>query len=250
MNKLIVVGSCINPRNGCFTYSKTRSKFDAEERFRQTLFTINSLTNSLPEAKIVIVDSSEDITEYKSTLSYHKNVELVHLKNVSKEVHEIVNTHVHKSFCESLMLNTFYDYYKDELVKYDYIIKSTGRYFFYNLNNSIFNEENKDKIFFKKPIYFNWNDSWGYDLVDRRAEQNDNNLYQYCTVLYGFGSNKLATMIELNKKTMDLVDQPSMSHYDIETLSYHFLRPHKPEIIETDWIVSGWLGTCGRYVYY
>lgn len=250
MNKLIVVTSCINPRNGHFTYSKTRSKFNAEERFRQTLFTINSLRNSLPEAKIVIVESSDNLIEYEQILSYHKNVELIHLKKISAETHEIVNTHVHKSFCESLMLNTFYDYYKHELPKYDYIIKVSGRYFFYNLNKYIFNEENKDKILFKKPMHFEWNDSWGYSLVDLRAEQNDNKLYQYCTVLYGFGYDKLQTMVELNKKTMDLVYQPSMYHYDMETLFYYFLRPYNSKIIETDWIVSGWHGPCGTYVFY
>ncbi len=42
MNKVVVVGSSINPRSGRFTYSETRSKFNAEERFRQTIFTVNS----------------------------------------------------------------------------------------------------------------------------------------------------------------------------------------------------------------
>lgn len=250
MNKLVVVGSCINPRDGNFTYSNTRSKFNAEERFRQTLFTINSLQNSLPEAKIVVVDSSDDVAEYESILSYHKSVEFIHLKKISKDVHEIVNTHVHKTFCECLMLNAFYDYYNHELSKYDYIIKATGRYFYYNLNDNMFNIENKNKIFFKKPLSFNWSDSWGYSFVDRRAEQNDNNLYQYSTILYAFGYNKLKTMIELNKTVMNFLSDPSMGHYDIETLSYHFLRPHNSEIIETDWVVSGWMGTSGRYVYY
>ena len=250
MNKVVVVGSSINPRSGRFTYSETRSKFNAEERFRQTIFTINSLQNALPDAKIIIVDSSDDVKEYRLNLSYHRNVQFVQLKEISPEAHEIVNTHPNKSLCESLLLNTFYKYHKANLSRYDFILKATGRYFYYNLNNNLFTEENRDKIFFKKPLSFEWNDSWRYSFVDRREHQNNNRLHQYCTVLYGFGSSQLNSMIDINDATVHLLDQPSMSHYDIETLSYYFTRPYESNVIETNWIVSGWDGTSGRYMYY
>jgi hypothetical protein len=41
-----------------------------------------------------------------------------------------------------------------------------------------------------------------------------------------------------------------MAHYDIETLSYYFTRPHEKQIIETDWKVCGWDGTSARFMYY
>jgi len=53
MRNLFVVGSSIQPRSGKFTYSAVRSKFSAEERFRQTIFTVNSIRAAFPEAKVV-----------------------------------------------------------------------------------------------------------------------------------------------------------------------------------------------------
>ena len=57
-------------------------------------------------------------------------------------------------------------------------------------------------------------------------------------------------MMDINEATIHLLDQPSMNHYDIETLSYYFTRQHESTVVETDWIVSGWDGTSGRYMYY
>lgn len=250
MNKLVVVGSSIEPREGAFSYSNTRSSFDTEERYRQTVFTINSLRNCLPDARIIIVDSSEDYMKYYTHLAFIKNVEYVPLKEISYTAFEAVNTHKNKSYCESLLLNTFYKAYKKEIENYDYIIKATGRYFYYDFNESLFTQENVDKIFFKKPLQFKWNDSWNYWMVDRREIQKDDMLRQYCTVLYGFGKQYLNTMIDINDAVMNFIDSQEMANYDIETLAYYLTRPYEQNIIETDWIVSGWDGVSGRYMYY
>lgn len=250
MRKLFVVGSSIQPRAGKFTYSPTRSKFDAEERFRQTIFTINSIQNAFPNDKIVIVDSSEDYGEYYNVCKNYLSVDFVPLKELSGGAFELVNTHPNKSFCESLLLNTYFNHYKKQIKEYDYIIKATGRYFYFNLNETLFAEQNVDKIFFKKPLQFEWNDSWKYSFVDRRKEQNNNKLHQYCTVLYGFGSQHLEKFIDINEVAINLLNHSSMVHYDIETLSYYFTRPFEDFLIETDWKVSGWDGTSGRFMYY
>jgi len=112
MRNLFVVGSSIQPREGRFTYSPTRSTFAADERFRQTIFTINSITAAFPEAKIVIVDSSNDYMEYIQTFWHMKNVDFVPLKELCEDAFEIVNTHPNKSLCESLLLNTYFKIHK------------------------------------------------------------------------------------------------------------------------------------------
>lgn len=249
MNKLFVVGSSIQTRNIPLTYSPVRTVFSTEERFRQTIFTINSIRNSFPESKIVVLDSSEDFLEYLTIVQFFKNVEFISLKELSGEAFEIVNTHPNKSLCESLLLNTYFKQYKKELKTYDYIIKGCGRYFYWDFNNELFTLQNTDKIFFKKPLNFNWNDSWNYHFVDSRTD-NDNKLYQYCTVLYAFGSMHLNKFIDINDTAIHLLNSPKMSHYDIETLSYFLTRPYKNNIIETDWKVSGWDGTSARFMYY
>ena len=249
-SKIIVVGSSIQPRPGRFTYSPTRSIFPADERFRQTIFTVNSLRNSFPDAKIVVVDSSDDYKEYLDNFRYFKNTEFVPLKELNYEAFEIVNTHPNKSLCESILLNTFYTNYRKEILSYDYHIHACGRYFYWDLNNDLFTEENKDKIFFKRPMKFPWDSSWRYHFVDIREEQGEDALRQYCTVLYAFGTKHLDKFIDINEAAIHLIKQPHMMHYDIETLSYYLTRQYKDNIIETDWRVCGWDGTSGRFMFY
>lgn len=250
MNNLIVVSSSIQPRQGVFTYSKTRSIFSADDRFKHTIFTINSLRNCLPNSKIVIIDSSDDYIEYKQTFEIFKNVEFIPLKELSGEAFEIVNTHPNKSLCESLILNTYFTQYKKQIKEYDYLLKSCGRYFYFDLDDKYFTPENIDKIFFKSRLGFEWSDAWNYSFVDKRAEQNNNLIHQYSTILYGFGTSHLEKFIDINEATIHMLNQRQMIHYDIETLSYYLTRPYEKAIIETDWIVSGWEGISGRYMYY
>jgi len=250
MRKLFIVGSSIQPREGRFTYSQTRSKFDAQERFRQTIFTTNSIRAAFPDAKIVIVDSSAEYAEYIQTFWYLKDVDFIPLKELCEDAYETVNTHPNKSLCESLLLNTYYKTHKPQIKEYDFVFKATGRYFYYDFNDQLLTEQNKDKIFFKKPLNFEWNNDWRYQFVDRRLLQDNNRLHQYCTVLYGFGSEHLEKFIDINEATIHLLNQTAMSHYDIETLSYYFTRAFEDKIIEVDWKVSGWDGTSGRFMYY
>jgi len=250
MRNLFVVGSSIKPKTGRFTYSEKRSIFEADERFRQTIFTVNSIQASFPNATIVIVDSSEDCMEYIRTFYHFKNVEFISLRDLSKEAFDIVNTHTNKSLCESLLLNTYYKQFKNKIKEYDFVFKATGRYFYFDFNDQLLIKENKDKIFFKRPLNFEWNDSWKYSFVDRRKEQNNNRLHQYCTVLYGFGAEYLDKFIDMNEAAIHLVNHPKMYHYDVETLSYYFTRAFEKNIIEVDWKVSGWDGTSGRFMYY
>ena len=247
MRKLIVVGSSIQPREGKFTYSQTRSSFSAEERFRQTIFTINSLRNCFPTSKIVIVDSSNDYLEYWSTIKFFNNVDFIPLKELSGEAFEIANSNTNKSVCESAILNTYYRQYKKEILEYDVVVKATGRYFYFDINDdSITN----DGIYFKKPLNFEWNNAWRYNWVDRRTQQNNNRIHQYCTVLYAFGTKHLDKFIDINDAGSHFLNLESMRHYDIETLSYYLTRPYQDIITEVDWKVSGWDGVSGKFMYY
>jgi len=251
MNNLFVVGSSIQTRKHApLTYSKVRTVFSDEERFRQTIFTVNSIRNSFPESKIVIVDSSEEYKEYQFFLSYFPNVEFIPLKELDGNAFEIVNSHPNKSLCECLLLNSYYKQYKKEIATYDYVIKGCGRYFYFDFNDSLFTEQNLDKMFFKKPLNFPWNPTWNYHFIDRRQDQNNDRLHQYCTVLFAFGASQLHKMIDINEATVHLLNQSPMQHYDIETLSYYLTRPYEKDIIETDWKVCGWDGTSARFMYY
>lgn len=250
MNNLVIVTSSIQVKPGKFTYSQTRSKFDSDERFRQTIGTVSAIKASLPKSKVVIVDSSEVYSEYQTTFGYMDNVEFIPLKELSSEAYELSNSHINKSLCESILLQAYYTQYKKYIKQFDFVIKICGRYLFFGLDTSVFNEQNKDKIFFKKPIQFEWSDGWRYDFVDRRHLQNDNKLNQYCTVLYAYGANNLERFMDINEANVHLLNRNNMVHFDLETLMYYYTRPFQSDVIETDWKVSGWGGTSGRFMYY
>lgn len=249
-SKIIVIGSSIQAKPGKFTYSKTRSFFSQEERLRQTIFTVNSFRNSFDDAKIVIVDSSEDYEDIQNTFNFFKNVEYIPLKELNYNAFKIVNNHEHKSLCEAVLLNTYYEQYKKEIMAYDFHIHGCGRYFNWNLTQELFTEENKDKIFFKKPISFPWDDNWDYSKIDLRHQTGKNILDQYCTVLYAFGTCHLQSFIDINDVVIHLLKRNDSSHFDIEILLYYLTRHFKSCIIETDWKVCGWDGTSGRLMYY
>ena len=250
MTNLVLVTSSINPRKGDFTYSPTRTHFDHGERFRQTIFTLNSINNCLPGSKIVVIDSSEEYDEYKEILRYIPNVEFIPVKELSGEVFETVNTHRNKSHCESLLLQTYYKQYKKQVKEFDFVFKTSGRYFHFNFDNKHLTEENKDKIFFKKPLQFKWNESWGYQNVDIRHYEQHDFLCQYCTVLYGYGSTHLDKFMDINEAVIHLTNQQSFHYYDIETFYYYFMLPYREKVMHVDWIVSGWDGTSGKFMYY
>jgi len=248
MNKAIVVASSIETREGRFTYSNTRSFFNEEERSRQTYSSIVSLIDCMPDAKIFLVDSSDNYKKHIVNFNIIPNVEFIPVKQIAPEVCDIANTHHNKSYCESLLLNTFYRTFKKQLKNYDYVIKATGRYMYTNFDSRFFTKENVDKWFFKKHLKFEWDDKWNYHYIDNRKAQNDNKLRQFCTVLYGFGSQNLDKMIDINDAVMHCINYNHC--WDIETLSYYLTRSFEPNVIETDWIVTGWDGVSGRFMYY
>ena len=247
MRKLIVVGSSINPSSTRLTYSEKRTFFSPEERFRQSFFTLNSLRNCFPDSKIVFVDSSENYAEYLHLFAMFKDVEFIPLKELSYDAFLMANNNTNKSACESALLNAYYLQYKKQILEYDVLIKTTGRYFYFDVNDASITH---DEIYFKKPLNFEWNDSWRYEWIDKRKEQNNNKIYQYCTVMYAFGTKHLDKFIDMNEAAIHLLNQNPMHHYDIETLSYYFTRPFKDLITEVDWKVSGWDGVSGRLMYY
>ena len=253
MKKAFIVTSVIEVDNTYpLTYSSTRSIFSTIDRFRHTIFTIASLDLiSDQDTTIFLLDASENYQQYKQVLEYQKNLKFISIKDEFPEVFSIIRTHPNKSYCESMMLINFITKYQTELENYDYFVKMSGRYFIdHHFDTSLFNAENTDKIFFKKPLKFNWDNSWRYTMVDRRNIQGDNFLYQYSSVLYGFSKQFLNRFIDIYRVISVFTGQSNTMIYDVETLLYYFTRTYESSIIETDWIVNGWHGADGKYVRY
>jgi hypothetical protein len=110
--------------------------------------------------------------------------------------------------------------------------------------------ENKDKMFFKHPLAFDWNDSWGYQMLDRRLIQQDNKLRQYCSVLYGWSKSNHERMMDIYKVIAEFTNNSSGMKYDLETLLYFFTREFEKDIVEYDWKIYGWTGVDGTFLRY
>ena len=253
MKKAFIVTSAIDIDNSFpLTYSNTRSAFTNEERLRHTVFTLASLdARTDNETTLFLVDISDNYSQYRSLLSYQRNLVYVSVKEEFPEVYKIAKSHPNKSYCETLILLAFINKYKAVMEQFDYIFKISGRYFIdRSFDVSLFNEYNKDKIFFKRPMKFEWNNSWPYDMVDQRSLQGDNLLYQYSSVLYGFGADMLDRIIDIYHVIETFTGHPDKIVYDVETLLYYFTRVYQDKIIETDWTIYGWDGTSGTFLRY
>lgn len=252
MKKAFLVTSSIDVDNNYpLTYTKTRTFFSPEERLRQTVMTMTCLDLvSDQDTEIYVLDNSEN-SEYRHQFAWGPNIKFISIKEEFPEIHQILRTHPHKSYCECKMLTTFLKERRQQLEHVDYFIKLSGRYFTDSrFNISIFNENNLDKMFYKKPLKFEWHDSWGYGLIDLRKEQGDNKLRQYCTVLYGWGRERHGNMMDMLTALQTMCLRQEMYHMDVESLSYFFTRPFEKQVIETDWLVYGWEGASGRFMRY
>ena len=253
MKTAFIITSTINADNKYpLTYSAKRSYFSAEERLRQTLFTVNSIDQATnrDDTVIYLIDSSPDWGNYIGNFLHQPNLKFISVDFDHPEISKIVNTHPNKTRCESLIMSTILNRFKKELEEFDYVFKISGRYFVDSSFDISVLENNPDKIFYKKYSEHEWQDYWGYDMVDRRSIQGDNYLRQYCSVLFGWGKKYQTQFADMYTTMASILSQPQMHQYDIETLGYYFTRPYEADIIETDWMVNGWHGADGRYVRY
>jgi hypothetical protein len=253
MKQAIIVTSSIEVRNEFpLTYSQTRSYFSAEERFRQTVYTIACLDRAVDlDTTIYLLDTSEHSDLIRPLLSFQKNLRYISICDQFPEIYEEVTTHPHKTRCECLILAAFMNRYRDELAQYDFTFKLSGRYFFdSSVDLRSIPGDAHNSIMFKKPQQFEWNDSWGLDFLDLRDQQGDNTLRQYSTVLFGWGKNHRNAFETLFETIANTVIEPNKTNSDMETLIYYFTRPLKDSIIETNWTVYGWTGTDGHFMRY
>lgn len=253
MKKAFVITSAIDvEKDAPLTYSSVRSFFEPDERFRQTVTTIANLDARFPDDTVMyLVDLSEDYQKYRGVLSYQKNLIYVSVREEFPEIYDIVRKHPNKSHCETLLLYKFFLKYRTQLEDVDYFFKVSGRYFMDgSFKEDLLNPENLGKMFFKKPMEFDWQDLWNYHRVDRRAIQKDNKLRQYCTVLYGFGKHNYDRFVDLYRVLSYFTDHPAYSTFDVETLMYFFTRDFESDIVEVDWLVYGYNGADGRFLRY
>jgi hypothetical protein len=118
MNDCIIITSVIETTTKPLNYSNTRSIYSHQERFEQTLETIESVRKYMPSTEIILVECSPP-SEYMKTLS--EKVDYFY----NLEFNEVVNNSPEKGKGEIILLLHAFSNLKKS---YTNIYKITGRY--------------------------------------------------------------------------------------------------------------------------
>lgn len=143
MKHCFLVTSALNTRFG---------KFDTDQRLTQTLDTLNSIYKKVPDAKVIIVESSaEPLTEEQIETLQSKTHWIVNLsgdETIRKIFNGTENWDVVKNMCELLAFNTALKMLDDQnlLKDIDRIHKLSGRYLLSDNFNLLIYERFTDKI--------------------------------------------------------------------------------------------------------
>lgn len=254
MKKCFYVSSCIETDSTApLTYAPKRSVFAADERYRQTLITVNTLKCLEPEAAVYVLDASVNWEGYKSLFELmFADCHYVPMKQLCQPKDYIaIRTHPNKSLGESIQLRDFLYAYDTELRQYDYLFKMSGRYVINDgYDTQVFDETKRHMMFFKSPLVYQWQDKWNGMKTDVRHEEGHNYFKQYCSVFYGYGKEQLDTFKQLYSGMVSLLWHPSMIGYDVETLLYYLLKDYRDITYTLPLRVMGWEGPSGDLMRY
>jgi len=249
MKKAVIITSCIEVDNNYpLTYSNLRAAHNTDQRYQQTLETLyNCMCNFDKDTHYFLVDVSLNPEQFEQGFNFVPNFHFIKIKDEFPEILESVRTHPNKTYCETTFLGLFLEKYKDQLLEFDFFIKLSGRYQISdNFDVKFFNRNTPRGFYVKEKLEWEWFDVWKYDLVDRRTLQNNNKLYQYCTVIYGWSKEYFNSNIEILKEMSRICGVEWGLKYDMETLLYFLTRPYEDNVYEQPWVIEGLIGTNGQ----
>jgi hypothetical protein len=232
--------------------SQIRSVLSTEERYSDTIKTIDSIVEREPAARIFLLEASK--TYFQELASKYPNLEYVYLESINANIANIVRTAKSKSYGETIMILEFLKLYKSAVMKYDNLIKLSGRYYIINDYLKDLNAETIDKFIFKTPVYWNKKDlSYLSEYCLPHNMYVDDKLGGYYTVAYSVGKNQL-DRYELLIFTCASMTQDYSKYFfvDVEYLIYRIfdLLNLKNHVLEVDWVVEGRGGQNGKYFRY
>lgn len=142
MNNLVLITSVICIENKPLSYTNIRSVYSHKERFEQTIKTIQTIREKIPNSKILIVECSNLTEDFTNYLVKHSDY---FLNLYEDEKIRNNTTGLSKSLGEGTMTISVIKYIKDNNIEYDNLFKITGRYWLSN-NFNYDNFNNSDII--------------------------------------------------------------------------------------------------------
>lgn len=208
---IIIITSCINVDSSPLSYFHTRSVFSPEERLQQTVFTLQKLREKIPHAKLILANNNYLTDEQKNILMEHCDT----IYNIDDTK---VKTHPNKSFSECVSLLNTCQYILDSQIEFDYVFKTSGRYYLmdeFDINKWPFNEQ---KI-----------------VTPRSGDGVVNNvIYSVSKHMINYYMNRLKQCIELCDK-----DHNNSMGYNVEAYLFDFKNENVHEFLKIPAYVAG-----------
>ena len=181
MKNLVLITSVICITNTPLSYTNIRSVFTHEERFEQTVKTIQTIREKIPNSKIFIVECSPLNDEYNEYLI--KNSDYF-LNLYTNESIRNKTCGISKSLGEGIMTMYAIEYIQNNNINYDNFFKITGRYW---LSDN-----------------FNYNNFYNNEIVIHYINNDINNT---CTSLYKLDKCNVVDFYNFLSSNMDLMFQ-------------------------------------------
>jgi hypothetical protein len=190
---LILITSKIYVSNNRFSYIEKRSIYNKEERYVQTINTINSIKKYIPNVFIVLIDNSIFTENEKDVLINNTNIFINHNDKI---LDYYTNNSEIKAIAELCQIKYALNVINNYNIKFNNFFKITGRYiinnnFLYDIYAKIYKNDNifkrnkliKDRIYYYTCFYKisqnNFNDYVNkiYDLYSELVLKPYENIY-------------------------------------------------------------------------
>ena len=145
IKNLFLITSVINIPNLSFSYTNIRSIYDVNERFLQTINTINSIKKYIPDVKILFIECSDLFTEMEDYLK--KNCDYFLNLYDDKSVRNVVFG-LSKSLGEGTLTLNAIDFIEKKNLTVVNFFKISGRYFL--SDKFSYSEYNNDLVVVQK----------------------------------------------------------------------------------------------------
>jgi hypothetical protein len=125
---LVLVTSKIRVSGAPFSYIKSRSLYSLDERFQQTIQTITSIRDFIPNSYIILIDNSKDLpSRYSDYLNSHVDV---FVTSPSKALKYFTDVNKFKAFAELAQMIELYNMllHRIDVGGFKNIFKISGRY--------------------------------------------------------------------------------------------------------------------------
>jgi hypothetical protein len=142
LSDLFVITSVINTGNNPWSYTPIRSCFTKEERFDQTLQTIESIRKLNDNSKIILAECS-DLDDHMTSILKTKVEYYIQMYNNIDIRNACLNNNM-KGLGEVIKLQYICTFIKDNNIKFNRLFKISGRYY---LNTSF------SKDFFSNHVF-------------------------------------------------------------------------------------------------